>query len=65
MWNNNKHQEETRKQTLFSVYLCRLQLKSFCDFIVVCYVTWQYFKDVIFYLFGILHGLLLSSGWEF
>ncbi len=32
---------------MFSIYLCRLRLKSFCDFIVVCNVTWQYFKDII------------------
>ncbi len=38
-----------KKETiqLFSIYLCRLRLKSFCDFIVVCNVTWQYFKDII------------------
>ncbi len=38
-----------KKETiqLFSIYLCRLRLKSFCDVIVVCNVTWQYFKDII------------------
>ncbi len=35
------------KLSLFSVCLCRAQLKSFFDFNVVCNVTWQYFKDII------------------
>ncbi len=63
-----KHQEKNWKK-LFSIYLYRLQLRSFCDFIVVCNVTWQYFKDIIIFIYqilgGILDGLLLSSGWEF
>ncbi len=38
---------------MFSVHLCHLQLKSFCDFIVVCNVTWQYFKDIIIIYFWV------------
>ncbi len=43
--NNYKHQEKIGN--LFFVYFCRLQLKSFSEFIVFCNITWQYFKYII------------------
>ncbi len=46
---------------LFSVYLCHLKLKSFCDFIVVCNVNWQYFKDIIFIIIYLFIGIYAWS----
>ncbi len=37
--NNYKHQEKIGNIPLFFVYLCRLQLKSYSEFIVFCNVT--------------------------
>ncbi len=45
--NNYKHQEKIGNIPLFFVYFCRLQLKSYSEFIVFCKVTWQYFKYII------------------
>ncbi len=65
--NNNKHQEKIGNDTLFSVYLCRLHLKSFSDFIVVCNVTWLYFKDIIIIIMYFAWSVIgvVSPGWEF